>query len=73
MPGGYGEYFITKADKLLVLPKEYPLANAALIEPLAVSLRGMKRIRIENRETARSKQGDAIKVVIEWLPEKSKR
>ena len=51
-PGGYGEFFITEADKLLVLPEAYSLLRAALIEPLAVSLRGMKRLRVEQKDNA---------------------
>ena len=52
LPGAYGEYFITRANKLYILPKSYSLINAALIEPLAVCLRGLKRLRLENRENA---------------------
>ncbi|HBC87032.1 MAG TPA: hypothetical protein DCZ94_08770 [Lentisphaeria bacterium] len=43
-PGGYAQYFITQADKLIVLPKGFDMEIAALIEPLAVAVRGMKRM-----------------------------
>ena len=45
-PGGYGEYLITEADKLFLLPVDYPLAYATLIEPLAVTLRAVRRLRL---------------------------
>jgi (R,R)-butanediol dehydrogenase/meso-butanediol dehydrogenase/diacetyl reductase len=35
-----------------VLPPDFPLAVAALIEPLAVCVRAMNRFRIENRRSA---------------------
>jgi len=44
-PGGYGEYFITEADKILPLPKELDMGIAALIEPIAVAVRGLHRLR----------------------------
>jgi len=44
-PGGYGEYFLTEASKVRVLPDDFPLVSAVLIEPLAVSVRGMRRLR----------------------------
>lgn len=43
-PGGYGEYLLTEADKLQVLPQEFPLHQGVLIEPLAVCVRGLKRL-----------------------------
>ena len=45
-PGGYGEYFVTEAGKIHVLPDDFPLCTAALIEPLAVCVRGARRLRI---------------------------
>lgn len=51
-PGGYAEYFITEAKNIHVLPADYPLVTAALIEPLAVAVRGFKRLRIEDRNSA---------------------
>lgn len=43
-PGGYGEYLITEAAKVQVLPDTFPMEEAALIEPLAVCVRGMARL-----------------------------
>ena len=45
-PGGYAEYFVTEAAKVQVLPDDFPLATAALIEPLAVAVHGSSRLRI---------------------------
>ena len=43
--GGYAEYFLTEADKAQPLPDDFPATVAALIEPLAVSVRGLRRLR----------------------------
>jgi threonine dehydrogenase-like Zn-dependent dehydrogenase len=43
-PGGYAEYFVTEAAKIQVLPDGFPLATASLIEPLAVVVRGRRRL-----------------------------
>lgn len=51
-PGGYGEYLLTEADKVHVLPADYPLADAALIEPLAVAVHGAARLRVEDKSRA---------------------
>ena len=42
-PGGYGEYLITEAAKVHVLPARLSPAVATLIEPLAVCVRGLCR------------------------------
>lgn len=47
-PGGYGEYFVTEAHNVHRLPETFPFADAALIEPLAVAVRGTRRLRIED-------------------------
>lgn len=44
-PGGYGEFFLTEAGLLYPLPDDFPPAQGALIEPLAVCLRGLARLR----------------------------
>ncbi len=51
-PGGYAEFFITEADKLRFLPEVFSPAEATLIEPLAVCLRAMRRLRLEDRSSA---------------------
>ena len=51
-PGGYAEYFITETDNLIFLPVDFPIAVAALIEPLAVAIRSLRRIRIEDKSSA---------------------
>jgi threonine dehydrogenase-like Zn-dependent dehydrogenase len=45
-PGGYGLYFLTEAANVRLLPPDYPPDQAALIEPLAVCVRALKRLRI---------------------------
>jgi threonine dehydrogenase-like Zn-dependent dehydrogenase len=47
-PGGYGEFFLTQAASILPLPQSFALPAAALTEPLAVCLRGLRRLRSEN-------------------------
>lgn len=44
-PGGYAEFFITQADRLQFLPDDFSLATATVIEPLAVSVRGIHKLR----------------------------
>ena len=46
-PGGYAEYLVTEASKLQVLPDDYSLTTATLIEPLAVCVRGLRRLRCD--------------------------
>jgi alcohol dehydrogenase len=48
-PGGYAEYLVTEACKLHLLPPAVPFPSATLIEPLAVCVRGMRRLRREGR------------------------
>jgi threonine dehydrogenase-like Zn-dependent dehydrogenase len=43
-PGGYGEYFLTEAANVQLLPDDFPFAAAVLIEPLAVAVRGKHRL-----------------------------
>ena len=50
--GGYGEFFVTEAANVRVLPDEYSLAHAALIEPLAVCVRAMRRLALRDRTSA---------------------
>jgi 2-desacetyl-2-hydroxyethyl bacteriochlorophyllide A dehydrogenase len=51
-PGGYSQYFITEAANLYPLPDDFCLTTAALIEPLAVSLRGIKKLRLDDMRRA---------------------
>jgi 2-desacetyl-2-hydroxyethyl bacteriochlorophyllide A dehydrogenase len=51
-PGGYAAYLLTEARNVQVLPPDFPLTAAALIEPLAVSVRGMRRLRLEDKRRA---------------------
>jgi len=44
LPGGYAEFLLTRAENVHVLPPDFPLRDAALIEPLAVCVRGMSRL-----------------------------
>lgn len=45
-PGGYGEFLLTEARNLHLLPDAMPLTAAALIEPLAVCVRAVRRWQI---------------------------
>jgi L-iditol 2-dehydrogenase/2-deoxy-scyllo-inosamine dehydrogenase len=51
-PGGYAEFLITEARNVQPLPADLPAAVAALIEPLAVSVRALRRLRLEDRSAA---------------------
>jgi threonine dehydrogenase-like Zn-dependent dehydrogenase len=51
-PGGYGQFLLTEARNVRVLPSGFPMDQAALIEPLAVCVRAMGRLRIERTESA---------------------
>jgi threonine dehydrogenase-like Zn-dependent dehydrogenase len=51
-PGGYGEYFLTEARNLRLLPPEFPPSTAILIEPLAVCLRALRRLNLRDQRTA---------------------
>ena len=44
-PGGYGEFFLTDAANLHFLPDGFSMDEAALLEPLAVAVRGIARLR----------------------------
>ena len=48
-PGGYAQYLLSEASNVYPLPEDYPLRQAALIEPLAVVVRGLKRLGIVGR------------------------
>ncbi len=50
--GGYGQYFLTEAKNVYPLPDEFPADAAALIEPLAVCVRALRRLRLEDRGSA---------------------
>jgi len=51
-PGGYAQYFVTEAANLHALPPGFPPDVAALIEPLAVCVRGLRRLRFEDKTAA---------------------
>ena len=51
-PGGYGQYLVTEARNIYLLPERFPPATAALIEPLAVCVRAVGRLRLEDRRSA---------------------
>jgi len=48
-PGGYGQFLLTEARNVHVLPVDFPLWVAPLIEPLAVCVRAMRRLGGEKR------------------------
>ncbi len=47
-PGGYGQYLLTEARNVCPLPAGFPPATATLIEPLAVCVRALRRLRVED-------------------------
>lgn len=49
-PGGYAEYLVTEARKLHPLSPTLSFPSATLIEPLAVCVRGMRRLRFEGQQ-----------------------
>jgi 2-desacetyl-2-hydroxyethyl bacteriochlorophyllide A dehydrogenase len=51
-PGGYAEFFLTSAQNVHTLPADMPLDTAALIEPLAVVVRGIRRLGLRDRSHA---------------------
>jgi threonine dehydrogenase-like Zn-dependent dehydrogenase len=51
-PGGYAEFFLTEARNVLALPADFPLAVASQIESLAVCVRALRRLRLEDRRSA---------------------
>ncbi len=50
--GGYGEFLVTEARNVHVLPDQFPPAVATLIEPLAVCVRALRRLRLDDRSAA---------------------
>jgi threonine dehydrogenase-like Zn-dependent dehydrogenase len=44
--GGYGEYFLTEVRNVRILPDTMDPVTAVLIEPLAVAVRGLRRLRL---------------------------
>ncbi len=60
-PGGYAQYLVTEARNVHPLPQDYPIRQAALIEPLAVVTRGLKKLRLsesQNRKPSALILGD---------------
>jgi threonine dehydrogenase-like Zn-dependent dehydrogenase len=51
-PGGYGQYLLTEANNLHPLPEDFSLTTAALIEPLAVCVRALRRLRLQDCRSA---------------------
>jgi len=51
-PGGYAEFLITEARHVQPLPSGFSPVVAALIEPLAVSVRALRGLRLEDRSAA---------------------
>lgn len=51
-PGAHGEYFLTDTEKVHVLPEDFPFDVASIIEPLAVCIRGLRRLDVKDRECA---------------------
>lgn len=51
-PGGYAEYLVTEAGGLHTLSSRISFPSATLIEPLAVCVRGMRRLHPEGRRRA---------------------
>ncbi|HKL60676.1 MAG TPA: alcohol dehydrogenase catalytic domain-containing protein [Sphaerochaeta sp.] len=49
--GAFSEYMTVKADQAHILPKDLPLAHAALTEPLACAIRSLKKVGLQAGET----------------------
>ncbi|TBH20046.1 zinc-dependent alcohol dehydrogenase [Thermus thermamylovorans] len=45
LPGGWGEWILVRPERLYPIPPGVPEARAVLAEPLAVVLRGLKKLR----------------------------
>ena len=54
--GGYGQFLLTEAHNIRTLPQGFPMQEAALIEPLAVCVRAMRRLGL-TRSVATSTAG----------------
>ncbi len=66
--GAYGEYFLTEAANIHMLPDDFPLTSAALIEPLAVVTRALKRLRLtSNPKVLISGDGPIGLMSLIWL------
>lgn len=50
--GGYGQFLVTEAQNLQPLPPGFAMDRAALIEPLAVCVRAVRRLRAEDMRSA---------------------
>jgi len=50
--GGYAEYLVTEARNVCLLPDGFPLAAATLVEPLAVSVRALRRMAVRDKRAA---------------------
>ena len=51
-PGAYGEYFVTDAANVHSLPEQVPFVPGVLLEPLAVCLRGVRRLQATSQDNA---------------------
>lgn len=58
-PGGYGQFLLTEGRNVRKLPESIPLDHAALIEPLAVCVRALKRLDPRPNKSALV-QGDGV-------------
>jgi len=52
LPGGYAQYFLTRAAQLHPLPDHLPLDAATLLEPMAVVLHGLARLNATHSDSA---------------------
>jgi len=67
LPGGYAEFFVTKAANLHLLPEGFPFEVAPLMEPLAVCVRGMKRVRADYESPVLVLGDGPIGMLMAWL------
>ncbi|MFA6682423.1 MAG: alcohol dehydrogenase catalytic domain-containing protein, partial [Sphaerochaeta sp.] len=49
--GAFSEYMTVRAEQAHLLPKDLPLAHAALTEPLACTIRSLKKVGLQLGET----------------------
>lgn len=50
--GGFAQYVAVPADNLIELPKDVTFTEAAMLEPMAVAVHAMRRVKINPSDTA---------------------
>lgn len=66
-PGGYAACLLTEARNVHLLPDDYPLTTAALIEPLAVCVHGLRQLGLADRSSALVMGDGPVGLLMLWL------